>query len=122
MTGIDALINDLSSCQINSHFIEDVVCQDFKQLVEFYIQGECLDNMESMTFEPQPGMELYEDIKKTIQYLDYGRGYLVLNTEIEKELTRRGLWNVNTKINLFHNQDIVQTLVDYYIDLLHQST
>ena len=122
MVDIDVLINDLKSCKINTKFIEEVICEDFKHLVDFYIKGECVGKVDGIVFEPQPNLEMYEDIAETIQHLGYGRGYLILNTEIEKEMVRRNLWNTESKINLFHNQDIVQTLVDYYIDLLQNSS
>jgi len=119
--GIESLINDLKSCNLNNEFVEKTIVSDFKQLVKFYIQGECINQMDNIIFEPQPELELHQDIEKTLQYLSYGRGYLILNTEIEKELVKLGLWSVSTKLNLFHNQDIVETLVDYYMDLLQQS-
>jgi|DEB0MinimDraft_6_1074348.scaffolds.fasta_scaffold77912_2 hypothetical protein len=119
--GIESLINDLKSCNLNNEFVEKTIVSDFKQLVKFYIEGECINQMDNIIFEPQPELELHQDIEKTLQYLSYGRGYLILNTEIEKELVKLGLWSVSTKLNLFHNQDIVETLVDYYMDLLQQS-
>jgi len=49
--GIESLINDLKSCNLNNEFVEKTIVSDFKQLVKFYIEGECINQMDNIIFE-----------------------------------------------------------------------
>ena len=121
MTDIDFLVNELRGCNINLDYIENVIVKDFRHLVNLYIDGEGMEGFNSLVFDPQPEIENPNDVREVLNKLGYGRGYLILNTEIEKEMKKRGLWNFHSKMLLHHNQTFIQSLVDYYIDLLEQT-
>jgi len=128
--GIDDLISNLGSASLNDKtLIEKVIRADFQHLVDFFIEGEIRQNQGqqqmNIIFEPHPELEMLETsgtLQEIQNYLTAGNnGCLILNQEIEKKLQETGRWNTQAKILLMINQRTVQTLIDYYLDILESA-